>query len=121
MSTSSVPVFATFFGRVPEIFGALPIRVLLMDKENGFHSILVEILRLISTGLISWLFNTTNKKRIPITADSIAWFDNNNCPIKSNHNLANQNWNNMVGRRRPAAAAGGSGLILGDRHAQGTC
>jgi hypothetical protein len=62
-------------------------------------------LRLISTGLISWSFNTINKKRIPITADSIAWFDDINCPIKSNHNLANQNWNKMVGQRRPAAAA----------------
>jgi hypothetical protein len=74
-----------------------------MDKGNGFHSILVQILRLISTGLISWSFNTINKKRIPITVDSIAWFDDINCPIKSNHSLANQNWNKMVGQR-PAAA-----------------
>jgi hypothetical protein len=66
---------------------------------------------LISTGLISWSFNTIYKKRIPITADSIAWFDDINCPIKSNHNLANQNWNKMVGRRRPAA---GGGLILSE-------
>jgi hypothetical protein len=110
MSTSSVPVFATFFGRVPEIFGTLPITVLVMDKGNGFHSISVEILRLISTGLINWSFNTINKKRIPITADSIAWFDDINCPIKSNHNLAIQNWIKIGikwsdGGRRPAAAA----------------
>jgi hypothetical protein len=40
-----------------------------------------------------------------------------NWPIKSNHNLTNQNSNKMVGR--PAAAAGGGGLILGDGQAQG--
>jgi hypothetical protein len=65
-----------------------------------------------------------NNKRTPITADrlvSIAWVDavlqfsdahnlyDINCPMKANHNLANQSWNKMVGRRqrRPAAAAGG--------------
>jgi hypothetical protein len=35
--------------------------------------------------------------------------------------LANQNWNKMVGQPAAAAAAGGSGLILGDRQAQGAC
>jgi hypothetical protein len=35
-------------------------------------------------------------------------------------NLANQNWNKMVGRRAAAAAvAAGGGLILRDRQAQG--
>jgi hypothetical protein len=65
-----------------------------MDKANRFHSILVEILRLGSVQLL----------------------------LQNNHNLVNQNWNKMVGR--PAAAAGsgsGSGLILGDRQAQGAC
>jgi hypothetical protein len=61
----------TFFGRVPEIFGTLPIRILGMDKGNGFHSILVEILRWTSTGLISWLFNTIDNQRTTITADIV--------------------------------------------------
>ena len=69
------PSICNNFGRVPEISGTLPIRVLVMGKGNGFHSILLEILRLISTGLLSWSFNMINKKRIPITADSIAWFE----------------------------------------------
>jgi hypothetical protein len=37
--------------------------------------------------------------------------------IKSNHNLTNQNWNKMVGRRRPAAAAGGRRRINSRRPA----
>jgi hypothetical protein len=55
--------FATFFGKVPEIFGTLPMTLLVMDKGNRFHPILLEILRLISTGLRSWSFNTILTKR----------------------------------------------------------
>jgi hypothetical protein len=66
------------------------IRVLVMDKANRFHSILVEILRLISTNMVQ-------------AEASVQLL------LQNNHNLANQNWNKMVGRPAAAAASGGGG------------
>jgi hypothetical protein len=104
---------------VPEIFGTLPMTVLVMDKGNRFHSILLEILRLISTGLRSWSFNTILTKR-EYQLRRIVLLGLTTLIAQSNQTIIYPikigiKWSDGGG------GGGGGGLILGDRQAQGAC
>jgi hypothetical protein len=100
--------------------------VLVMDKGNRFHSILLEILRLISTGLRSWSFNTILTKR-EYQLRRIVLLGLTTLIAQSNQTIiypikVGIKWSDGGGGGRPAGGGGGGGgLILGDRQAQGAC
>ena len=98
---------------MPEIFGTLPMTVLVMDKGNRFHPIFLEILRLISIGLRSWSFNTILTKR-EYQLRRIVLLGLTTLIAQSNQTII---YPIEIGIKW--SDGGGGGLILGDRQAQG--